>query len=96
MAAAWPYCDAIVSAHNFEALDDLLAALRSPSPRRLALAPVHPDGTVAGDAVAPAGASAGTGAGVASRGVTGGLDSTVASSSAFNLPITDPQRHRRD
>ncbi|HEY0938380.1 MAG TPA: VWA domain-containing protein [Trebonia sp.] len=28
MAAAWPYCDAVVSAHNFEALDDLLAALR--------------------------------------------------------------------
>ncbi|MBO0804739.1 MAG: VWA domain-containing protein, partial [Nocardiopsaceae bacterium] len=28
MAAAWPYCDAIVSAHNFDALDDLLAALR--------------------------------------------------------------------
>jgi hypothetical protein len=30
MAAAWPYCDAVVSAHNFEALDDLLAALRAP------------------------------------------------------------------
>jgi hypothetical protein len=29
MAAAWPYCDAVVSAHNFEALDDLLAALRA-------------------------------------------------------------------
>jgi uncharacterized protein with von Willebrand factor type A (vWA) domain len=27
MAAAWPYCDAVVSAHNFDALDDLLAAL---------------------------------------------------------------------
>ncbi len=34
MAAAWPYCDAVVSAHNFEALDDLLAALRSPAVRR--------------------------------------------------------------
>jgi uncharacterized protein with von Willebrand factor type A (vWA) domain len=34
MAAAWPYCDAVVSAHNFEALDDLLAALRSPAIRR--------------------------------------------------------------
>jgi uncharacterized protein with von Willebrand factor type A (vWA) domain len=33
MAAAWPYCDAVVSAHNFDALDDLLAALRAPSPR---------------------------------------------------------------
>ncbi len=29
MAAAWPYCDAIVSAHNLDALPDLLAALRS-------------------------------------------------------------------
>jgi uncharacterized protein with von Willebrand factor type A (vWA) domain len=30
MAAAWAYCDAVVSAHNFEALGDLLAALRAP------------------------------------------------------------------
>ena len=30
MAAAWPYCDAVVSAHNFESLDELLAALRTP------------------------------------------------------------------
>jgi len=29
MAAAWPYCDAVVSAHNLDALDDLLAALRA-------------------------------------------------------------------
>jgi uncharacterized protein len=28
MAAAWPYCDAVVSAHNLDALDALLAALR--------------------------------------------------------------------
>jgi len=28
MAAAWPYCDAVVSAHNLDALEDLLAALR--------------------------------------------------------------------
>jgi uncharacterized protein with von Willebrand factor type A (vWA) domain len=34
MAAAWPYCDAVVSAHNFEALGDLLTALRSPAARR--------------------------------------------------------------
>jgi uncharacterized protein len=27
MAAAWPYCDAVVSAHNVDALDDLLTAL---------------------------------------------------------------------
>ena len=29
MAAAWPYCDAVVSAHNLESLDDLLSALRA-------------------------------------------------------------------
>jgi uncharacterized protein len=29
MAAAWPYCDAVVSAHNIDALDDLLGALRA-------------------------------------------------------------------
>jgi len=29
MAAAWPYCDAVVSAHNLDALPDLLAALRA-------------------------------------------------------------------
>ena len=27
MAAAWPYCDAVVSAHRVDALDDLIAAL---------------------------------------------------------------------
>jgi uncharacterized protein len=29
MAAAWPYCDAVVSAHNLDALNDLLSALRA-------------------------------------------------------------------
>jgi len=29
MAAAWPYCDAVVSAHNLDALPDLLSALRT-------------------------------------------------------------------
>ncbi|HTF07438.1 MAG TPA: VWA domain-containing protein [Asanoa sp.] len=33
MAAAWPYCDAVVSAHRLTALDDLLAALADPGPR---------------------------------------------------------------
>jgi uncharacterized protein len=28
MAAAWPYCDAVVSAHSLDALGDLVAALR--------------------------------------------------------------------
>jgi uncharacterized protein with von Willebrand factor type A (vWA) domain len=31
MAAAWPYCDAVVSAHSLNALDDLIAALAGPS-----------------------------------------------------------------
>ncbi len=39
MAAAWPYCDAVVSAHNFDALDDLIAALGAPSPRHERAAP---------------------------------------------------------
>ena len=30
MAAAWPYCDAVVSAHSLTALDDLTAALAHP------------------------------------------------------------------
>ena len=29
MAAAWPYCDAVVSGHNLDAVPDLLAALRA-------------------------------------------------------------------
>jgi uncharacterized protein with von Willebrand factor type A (vWA) domain len=43
MAAAWPYCDAVVSAHNFEALDDLLAALRAPAVRRPPAVPAASD-----------------------------------------------------
>ncbi|MEU6092800.1 VWA domain-containing protein [Streptomyces sp. NPDC047085] len=34
MAAALPYCDAVVSAHNLAALDDFTAALSSPRRRR--------------------------------------------------------------
>jgi uncharacterized protein with von Willebrand factor type A (vWA) domain len=30
MAAAWPHCDQVVSAHSLNALDDLLAALAAP------------------------------------------------------------------
>jgi uncharacterized protein len=35
MAAAWPYCDAVVSAHTLHALDDLTAALAHSTPRRM-------------------------------------------------------------
>ncbi|GAA2565290.1 vWA domain-containing protein [Pseudonocardia hydrocarbonoxydans] len=31
MAAAWPYCDAVVSAHSLDALDELLGALAAPA-----------------------------------------------------------------
>ena len=34
MAAAWPYCDAVVSAHRLAALDDLLAAWPTRAPHR--------------------------------------------------------------
>ncbi|HEV3293422.1 MAG TPA: VWA domain-containing protein, partial [Streptosporangiaceae bacterium] len=34
MAAAWPFCDAVVSAHTLHALDDLTAALAHPTYRR--------------------------------------------------------------
>ena len=51
MAAAWPYCDAVVSAHNFEALGDLLEALRAPRVQRPSYVPPSPD--------APAGTASG-------------------------------------
>ncbi len=35
MAAAWPYCDAVVSAHTLTAMDDLAAALADPVGRRV-------------------------------------------------------------
>jgi uncharacterized protein len=35
MAAAWPYCDAVVSAHTLNALDELAAALADPVRRRV-------------------------------------------------------------
>ena len=34
MAAAWPYCDAVVSAHRLDALGELIAALADPVRRR--------------------------------------------------------------
>lgn len=30
MAAAWPYCDAVVSAHRLDAIDELIAAIAAP------------------------------------------------------------------
>ncbi|MFF4565690.1 VWA domain-containing protein [Streptomyces sp. NPDC001435] len=46
MAAALPYCDAVVSAHNLAALDDFTAALSAPSKKattRLRVRTVQPD-----------------------------------------------------
>jgi uncharacterized protein len=55
MAAAWPYCDAVVSAHNFEALDDLLQALRAPRAHRPSYVPPSAAAVAGGDAAsAPA------------------------------------------
>jgi uncharacterized protein with von Willebrand factor type A (vWA) domain len=39
MAAAWPYCDAVVSGHTLRALQDLTAALADPVRRRAELRP---------------------------------------------------------
>jgi uncharacterized protein len=39
MAAAWPYCDAVVSAHRLDALPDLLAALADPVRQRVVGSP---------------------------------------------------------
>jgi uncharacterized protein len=57
MAAAWPYCDAVVSAHNFEALGDLLAALRAPRVHRPSYVPPSLP-VVAGTVAAGTGAAA--------------------------------------
>ena len=59
MAAAWPYCDAVVSAHNFEALDEMLAALRAPAVRRPPIVPAGaaaPAASVVAPEAVPAGA----------------------------------------
>jgi len=40
MAAAWPYCDAVVSGHSLQAIDQLAAALADPVRRRAEVRPV--------------------------------------------------------
>jgi uncharacterized protein len=44
MAAAWPHCDAVVSAHTVQALDQLTAALADPARRRARVRPGRPTG----------------------------------------------------
>src|ERR1700729_425602 len=68
MAAAWPYCDAVVSAHNFESLDELLAALRAPRVQRPSFVPTLAgggggDGSGGGGFASGAAAGAGGAAG---------------------------------
>ena len=72
MAAAWPYCDAVVSAHNFESLDELLAALRAPRVHRPSFVPTLTGG---GDAL---GVEAAVGA----------LDAPAGQPPPLSLPIT--------
>jgi uncharacterized protein len=53
MAAAWPYCDAVVSGHTVQALRDLTAALADPVRRRAEIRPaLGPASVVAGPASA--------------------------------------------
>jgi len=53
MAAAWPYIDAVVSAHNFESLGELLEALRAPRVHRRSFVPPAGDERSAETAAAP-------------------------------------------
>jgi len=73
MAAAWPYCDAVVSAHNFEALDELLAALRAPAVRRPPIVPASPAAVAALDDVAPLASAPASGPPPMSLPITGSL-----------------------
>jgi len=73
MAAAWPYCDAVVSAHNFEALDELLAALRAPSVRRSPIVPASSAAVAALDDVAPLASAPASGPPPMSLPITGSL-----------------------
>ena len=47
MAAAWPHCDAVVSAHTLAALDQLAAALADPVRRRASVRPVSAEPSAA-------------------------------------------------
>ncbi|HUC22664.1 MAG TPA: VWA domain-containing protein [Streptosporangiaceae bacterium] len=46
MAAAWPYCDAVVSGHSLQAMDQLAAALVDPVRRRPEIRAVDPVGSL--------------------------------------------------
>ena len=78
MAAAWSYCDAVVSAHNFESLDELLQALRAPRVHRPSYVPSFPDSPAPAVPDAAGAASATSAASAAS----------AAEPPPMNLPIT--------
>ena len=81
MAAAWPYCDAVVSAHNFVALDDLLTALRAPRVHRPSYVPA-----AASESTAPA-AQGGSAAAVGAHG-SASVTSAADQPPAMSLPIS--------
>jgi len=85
MAAAWSYCDAVVSAHNFDALDDLLSALSSPSVRRRSFAMTPAAAPADSD---PARDSARDQAGDSAK------SAKSSTTPAFTIPITT-QHHSR-
>jgi uncharacterized protein len=78
MAAAWPYCDAVVSAHNFEALDELLEALRAPRVHRPSFVPPTGDAVPATTSAAPSSAASAVSAAPAPS----------AAPATLSLPIT--------
>jgi uncharacterized protein len=78
MAAAWPYCDAVVSAHNFESLDELLAALRAPRAQRSSFVPAL---------TADAGGGGG-GAASGAGGAAGAAEASARQPPPLSLPIT--------
>jgi uncharacterized protein with von Willebrand factor type A (vWA) domain len=82
MAAAWPYCDAVVSAHNFESLDDLLAALRAPRAHRPSFVPAL------AVAVADGGDAAASAAGGAAGEAVGASAASERQPPPLSLPIT--------
>jgi uncharacterized protein len=88
MAAAWQYCDAVVSAHNFEALDDLLTALRSPAARRPPAATLPSVSSPASGS-----ASSGTASGPAAT-AAGPAQAAGVTPSPFTLPVTAPLARR--
>jgi uncharacterized protein len=78
MAAAWPYIDAVVSAHNFEALDELLEALRAPRVHRRSFVPAGAESSAATAEASP----------VAGSPVAGSAAAAAHQPPSLSLPIT--------